>query len=260
MTDHVRVAQQLPRLDPVLGAGEQLGHLVDGVDEHEAAGSSELGRERRHQGQREHREVGDRAADVAQHEQIGLVGARSVVQDVDRHAAAAERAAHRAAHVDAAESVLATPRQSRRQLAGDRPDRRPHLLELGTRRFEEVDVLQFGLDVGDAGEVELGADVGADQAFQFVDPGADQGRVEIGIGDADAAHQAGDVCGEEHTLDVVALGAERRPRGRRARRRGRRRWRRGRRLRRARRRGLPRPTRRRRRSSSPSVRTSRAGK
>ena len=93
-------------------------------------------------------------------------------------------------------------------MRGDRPDRGPHLLELGARRFQEVDVLQLGLDVGDCRDVELGADVGADQPFQFVDSGADQRRVEVRVGDADAAHQAGDVCGEEHALHVVALGAE----------------------------------------------------
>ena len=101
--------------------------------------------------------------------------------------------------------VLPPAGETCRQLASDRPDGITHLVELGARRSEEVDVVQVGLDAREIGEVELGSHVGTDQPLELVDACSDQGGCHVGIGDPHPAHEAGDVGAEEHALKVMAF-------------------------------------------------------
>ena len=106
------------------------------------------------QQQREVRELGDRAGDVAQRDDVRLAGATTTHGDVERHAARRERPADRAAHVDAtplvATSLLA---DAARELAGKRTHRLAHLSQLGGRRREHVEVFETaGSDETRAGE------------------------------------------------------------------------------------------------------------
>ncbi len=141
--DHVGLGvDPVDGLHDVVGALEQVGHLVDAVDEHKRTDAAELARQGIDQVQGEAGEGRHRPGDVGDHEDLRLVGARRAELRVGGYAAGAERVADRRAEVQGA-SPAATPLagQAHGQLAGQRVDRLAQQLQLVAAGMHEVDVL-----------------------------------------------------------------------------------------------------------------------
>ena len=118
-------ASRRHRVGQVGARREQPGDLVAGVDERERPDPGELLAQRRGQHQREVREAGDRAADVAEHHQLGLVRPARAVVGRQRHAAGGQRGAHGPPDVQPAlPAEPAAGRQPGRQPPGQRVHRR----------------------------------------------------------------------------------------------------------------------------------------
>ena len=107
---------------------EAVGDLVHVVDEREGPHPAELLAQREDQHQRELREVRDRAAHVAQHDQVGAARPLRLVAGGHRDATGGDRGSHRAAEVErpAAAGVLLA-RQPGGQPPGQRMDLAAHL-------------------------------------------------------------------------------------------------------------------------------------
>ena len=169
--------QRLHHLDHVGARPEAVAHLDDVVDEGERPHPAEGLPQREHQHQGELREVGHRAADVAEHDQVGAVRALRTVVGGQRHPARRDRRAHGAAYVEgSAPAGVLLLRQPRCEPAGQGVDLPPHLLEVaaaGGGEVEPVDGRPDG-DVGDVlGTLLLGdapPGVALDQPREVADP------------------------------------------------------------------------------------------
>src|SRR5690606_26788085 len=133
------------RIGEVRPRTEELGHLVDRVDEGEGAQLREL---RRHGVRELERETGEgrhRPRDVTQEEHLGPVGSVQPELRVDGHATGGERVAHRLAEIETAPSQQATtPGEKGSELAGERDDRVFERLEVRPGRMHQIDVLGQG--------------------------------------------------------------------------------------------------------------------
>ncbi len=208
VADHVGVAHDLPGPDAVLGGSEQVADLVDGVDEHEAAGPGQLGRQGAHQAQGEQRHVRDGAGDVAEHEQLGPLGLALVGGHVDGHSPGGDRLAGRAAQVDPAAVLPAPAGQTAGETAGQWPDGVADPVQVGPAGGEEVDVGQVAAEDLVVGVAELGSQVRGDQPLELVDAAPQLLGGDRGIGLAGLAHHAGQVRASVHPMHVVALASQ----------------------------------------------------
>ena len=152
---------------------------MDLVDEGEGPHPVELLAQGEDQHQREAREVGDRAADVAQHDQVGATGPLRLVAGLHRDAAAGHRGADGTSEVERAPGpgvVLAA--QPGRQPACERLDLAAHQLEVGLARRGEVDLLDRRPH-GVASHVLGSADLGRAAAYLRVDQPLERPRLGL---------------------------------------------------------------------------------
>ena len=163
----------------VAAGREPVGDLVDLVDEGERTHPVELLAQREDQHQREAGEVGDRAADVAQHDQVGATGPLRLVAGLHRYAAAGHRGADGTPEVErAARPGVLLAAQPGGQPAGERLDLATHQLEVGLARRGEVDLLDRRPD-GVAGDVLGSADLGRAAAYLRVDEPLERPRLRL---------------------------------------------------------------------------------
>ena len=131
---------------------EVVGDLVDVVDERERPHLLELVAQREDQQQRELREVGDRAADVAEHDELGAVRPLRLVVGDERDAAGGDRGADGTPEVErAAPPGVVLLGEPGREPPGERVDLAAHLLQVGLAGGGEVEPVDARphRDVGD---------------------------------------------------------------------------------------------------------------
>ena len=134
--------QRLHHLDHVGARTERVAHLDHVVDEGEGAHAAEGLAQGVHQHQGELREVGHRAAHVAEHDEVGAVRATRTVVGGQRHPARGDRRAHRAAYVEGAAPLrVLLLGQPGGEPARQRVDLAAHLLEVAAPRGGEVEAV-----------------------------------------------------------------------------------------------------------------------
>ena len=165
------------RLDDVVGALEEPGHLVQTVDEDEAAHLRELTRDRVDEVQRESGERRHRPGDVGDHEDLGLRGTWVLELRLGGHSAVAERVPHRVAEVERTLATVATlARQAHRQSSGQRLERLAQLHHLVPAGVHEVDVLgqrlaqRLGHRLDTTVRDQTTTDLGLDLLLEVLDP------------------------------------------------------------------------------------------
>ena len=176
--DHVRLGvdagHRLGRVDHAL---EEPRHLVDPVDEDEAAHLGELRGDGVDEVQGEAGEAGHRPRDVRDHEDLGLGRTRVAEARLDRDAAGRERAPHGGPEVERAlAAVAALAGQAHRQLARQRLEHPVQHGQLLAGGVHDVDVLgqrlahRPGQGLGTAVLHQAPADLGLDRAAELLDP------------------------------------------------------------------------------------------
>src|SRR5207302_7534677 len=120
---------------------EERRDFVAGVDERKHPHLRELLAQGEREQHREVRERGDAAAHVAQHDELWFVRFARLEDRRERYAAARQRSADGAPHVETTGApVAALGGEPRRQSAGQRVDPAAQLGDLVTRRAQEVDL------------------------------------------------------------------------------------------------------------------------
>ena len=124
--------------DVEVGRREDLGHVGDPADEREAPDPGQDVVDRVHERERELGELGDRARDVAQHDDVRPVRMSSPERRVDRDAAGLEGTPERPSRIEAARRARpATATDASGELSGQRLQRAPELGQLGARQRQD---------------------------------------------------------------------------------------------------------------------------